>query len=86
MRFHKKSDGAIYIAREMRQLFSECHIENALGCKPTTAEKNWLNTIPLPSNSFCILSHSVRIYQPLEVASEVVVHRITQVGRIRADY
>ena len=31
-------------------------------------------------------SHSVRIYQPLEVASEVVVHRITQVGRIRADY
>jgi hypothetical protein len=26
----------------------------------------------------------LRIYQPLEVASEVVVHRITQVGRIRA--
>ena len=31
-------------------------------------------------------SHSVRIYQPLEVASEVVVHRITQVGRFRHEY
>ena len=29
-------------------------------------------------------SHPVGIYQPLEVVSEVVVHRITQVGRIRA--
>ena len=30
-------------------------------------------------------SHPVGIYQPLEVASEVVVHRIAQVGRIRAE-
>ena len=28
--------------------------------------------------------HPVRIYQLLEVAPEVVVHRIAQVGRIRA--
>ena len=30
-------------------------------------------------------SHPVGIYQPLEVASEVVVYRIAQVGRIRAE-
>lgn len=30
--------------------------------------------------------HPVRIYQLLEVAPEVVVHRIAQVGRIRAGY
>ena len=30
--------------------------------------------------------HPVRIYQLLEVAPEVVVHRVAQVGRIRAEY
>ena len=29
---------------------------------------------------------ALRTGRPLEIASEVVVHRITQVGRIRADY
>ena len=63
----------------------ERHIEHALGSEPTTAEKLAHRAI-LPSSSSLWREHPVGIYQPLEVASEVVVHRITQVGRIRADY
>ena len=71
--------------------FFERHIEHALGSEPTTAEKLAHRAIftvqQLLGASHPVgfrASHSVRIYQPLEVASEVVVHRITQVGRIRA--
>ena len=62
----------------------ERHIEHALGGEPATAEKLAHRAIFTVQQLFRA-SHSVRIYQPLEVASEVVVHRITQVGRIRAE-
>ena len=35
---------------------------------------------------FLGILHSIRIYQLLEVALEVLVYRIAQVGRIRAGY
>ena len=65
--------------------FPERHIEHALGGEPATAEK-------LAHRAFATVQqllgagHPVGVYQLLEVASEVVVHRITQVGRIRAEY
>ena len=82
---HKRTPTLRYILQGSHaNYFSECHIEHALGGKPATAEKLAHRAIFTVQQLFRA-SHSVRIYQPLEVASEVVVHRITQVGRIRAD-
>ena len=81
---HKRAPTLRYILQGSHaNYFSECHIEHALGGKPATAEKLAHRAIFTVQQLFRA-SHSVRIYQPLEVASEVVVHRITQVGRIRA--
>ncbi len=81
---HKRTPTLRYILQGSHaNYFSECHIEHALGGKPATAEKLAHRAIFTVQQLFRA-SHSVRIYQPLEVASEVVVHRITQVGRIRA--
>ena len=83
---HKRTPTLRYILQGSHaNYFSECHIEHALGSEPTTAEKLAHRAI-FTVQQLLGASHPVGIYQPLEVASEVVVHRITQVGRIRAGY
>ena len=64
--------------------FSERHIEHALGGKPATAEKLAHRAL-ITLQQLLGTGNPVGVYQPLEVAAEVVVHRITQVGRIRAE-
>ena len=81
---HKRTPTLRYILQGSHaNYFSECHIEHALGGKPATAEK-LAHRAFLTVQQLLGAGHSVRIYQLFEVASEVVVHRITQVGRIRA--
>ena len=81
---HKRIPTLRYILQGSHaNYFFERHIEHALGSEPTTAEKLAHRAI-FTVQQFLGASHPVGIYQPLEVASEVVVHRITQVGRIRA--
>ena len=81
---HKRIPTLRYILQGSHaNYFSERHIEHALGGKPATAEKLAHRAI-FTVQQLLGASHPVGIYQPLEVASEVVVHRITQVGRIRA--
>lgn len=63
--------------------FSERRIEHAPGSKPATAEK-LAHRAFLTVQQLLGTGHPVRIYQLLEVAPEVVVHRIGKVGRIRA--
>ena len=83
---HKRTPTLRYILQGSHaNYFSERHIEHALGSEPTTAEKLAHRAI-FTVQQLLGASHPVGIYQPLEVASEVVVHRITQVGRIRAGY
>ena len=83
---HKRIPTLRYILQGSHaNYFSECHIEHAFGGKQEKNEKINKRAIFTVQKLF-LASHSVRIYQPLEVASEVVVHRITQVGRIRAGY
>ena len=83
---HKRTPALRYILQGSHaNYFFERHIEHALGSDPTTAEKLAHRAI-FTVQQLLRASHPVGIYQPLEVASEVVVHRITQVGRIRADY
>ena len=68
--------------------FMKCGIKNALGMQTHNFLKraHWLNTYPLVTKDFARLLNTIFIKKLLEIASEVVVHRITQVGRIRADY
>ena len=81
---HKRTPALRYILQGSHaNYFFERHIEHALGSEPTTAEKLAHRAI-FTVQQLLGASHPVGIYQPLEVASEVVVHRITQVGRIRA--
>ena len=63
----------------------ERHIEHALRGEPATAEKLAHRTL-ITLQQLLGAGNPVGVYQPLEVAAEVVVHRITQVGRIRAGY
>ena len=83
---HKRTPTLRYILQGSHaNYFFERHIEHALGGEPTTTEKLAHRAI-FTVQQLLRASHPVGIYQPLEVASEVVVHRITQVGRIRAGY
>ena len=83
---HKRIPTLRYILQGSHaNYFFERHIEHALGSEPATAEKLAHRAI-FTVQQLLGASHPVGIYQPLEVASEVVVHRITQVGRIRAGY
>ena len=79
---HKRTPALRYILQGSHaNYFFERHIEHALGSEPATAEKLAHRAI-FTVQQLLGASHPVGIYQPLEVASEVVVHRITQVGRI----
>ncbi len=81
---HKRTPTLRYILQGSHaNYFFERHIEHALGSEPATAEKLAHRAI-FTVQQLLGASHPVGIYQPLEVVSEVVVHRITQVGRIRA--
>ena len=83
---HKRIPTLRYILQGSHaNYFSERHIEHALGGEPATAEK-LIHRAIFTVQQLLRASHPVGIYQLLEVASEVVVHRITQVGRIRAGY
>jgi len=65
--------------------FSERHIEHALGGEPATAEK-LIHRAIFTVQQLLRANHPILVKELLEIASEVVVHRITQVGRIRAGY
>ena len=81
---HKRTPTLRYILQGSHaNYFSECHIEHALGGKPATAEKLAHRAL-ITLQQFLGAGNPVGVYQPLEVAAEIVVHRITQVGRIRA--
>ena len=81
---HKRIPTLRYILQGSHaNYFSERHIEHALGGEPATAEK-LIHRAIFTVQQLLRASHPVGVYQPFEVASEVVVHRITQVGRIRA--
>ena len=81
---HKRTPALRYILQGSHaNYFFERHIEHALGSEPATAEKLAHRAI-FTVQQLLGASYPVGIYQPLEVASEVVVHRIAQVGRIRA--
>ena len=83
---HKRIPTLRYILQgNHANYFSECHIEHALGGKPATAEK-LIHRALITVQQLLGAGNPVGVYQPFEVASEVVVHRITQVGRIRAGY
>ena len=81
---HKRIPTLRYILQGSHaNYFSERHIEHALGGKPATAEKLAHRAL-ITLQQLLGAGNPVGVYQPLEVAAEVVVHRITQVGRIRA--
>ena len=70
----------------MRLQFYEMRHKKTLWDAKTTLPKkeNWLNTYPLVIRTLHTQHDTCK--ELLEIASEVVVHRITQVGRIRAGY
>ena len=82
---HKRIPTLRYILQGSHaNYFFEHHIEHALGSEPATAEKLAHRAI-FTVQQLLGAGNPVGVYQTLEVAAEVVVHRITQVGRIRAE-
>ena len=65
--------------------FMKCGIKKRFwDANPHFLKRELVEYVPSSNKDFCILN-TIFIKKLLEVASEVVVHRITQVGRIRAE-